>query len=582
MQRPPSQSGFNGMRPPSGGMRPPSGGAPGSRAGTAFQPMMGMGTALNTQLEVTNRPVTKEGMAGVAPGSQGPGRTVADRSYFMGVLRAKNTELQAEIQRLKAQEEHLTKSSSAVASMDRRTKDVQAEVNALKEMLADYNFAVSKGQSGSDLDAIKDEMETLKAQNELQSKRVDEVFLSVKSAETKAKEAEAQIKLQLDQLDNKLNAEPEKRAQYYSLREQSGKLQEELIPMQRDLELLQRKNASLNAELKADQSKQAAFKLQDKKTKLEKQKAALLEEIRTSENGKLPDEKTKLLNQVKADTAEIEAMQKEADDIKKDIQTIRDAIMQIDVDLADYKSDKAEKYKELETKDREMQEFISRFDDSKREVTTASAKAEETIVHLLEAIGKTLSSTEHMPAPSQVGEMQAEIDFKRRQMDFSVSTHERLKNELELRKKELEKVDNLDAKISNELVAITEKIKQNEDAIRTYSNLEALRQDADQRKRELTVRKSRVSRLRDALKQSVQVLSQELYEPLRQSMDENEVHAQLQIQEQKIRQINQTVFSLGDFIAQKGSEGDYLPTKMACLSTSEEINKFIIEQNLPK
>lgn len=55
------------------------------------------GSALNTQLEVTHRPVTKEGLGGIAPSSLGPGRQVADRSYYLGVLRSKNMELQAEV-----------------------------------------------------------------------------------------------------------------------------------------------------------------------------------------------------------------------------------------------------------------------------------------------------------------------------------------------------------------------------------------------------------------------------------------------------------------------------------------------------
>ena len=46
---------------------------------------------------MTLRPVTKEGLGGIAPGSLGPGRQVADRSYYLGILRSKNVELQAEV-----------------------------------------------------------------------------------------------------------------------------------------------------------------------------------------------------------------------------------------------------------------------------------------------------------------------------------------------------------------------------------------------------------------------------------------------------------------------------------------------------
>lgn len=40
-------------------------------------------------LQVADRPVTQQGMRGMKTGALGPGRQVADQSYFVGVLRAK-------------------------------------------------------------------------------------------------------------------------------------------------------------------------------------------------------------------------------------------------------------------------------------------------------------------------------------------------------------------------------------------------------------------------------------------------------------------------------------------------------------
>lgn len=54
--------------------------------------------------------------------------------------------------------------------------------------------------------------------------------------------------------------------------------------------------------------------------------------------------------------------------------------------------------------------------------------------------------------------------------------------ELDLRRKELEKVSNLDTKISGELEAIMEKIHQFEDDIVRFGDLDGLRQEANERK----------------------------------------------------------------------------------------------------
>jgi intraflagellar transport protein 74 len=572
------------MRPPSGGIQAAGFNAPGSRAGPGTQygqPMVGMGNALNTQLEVTLRPVTKEGLGGIAPGSLGPGRQVADRSYYLGILRAKNVELQAEIQRLNQEQETIIKNNAAQVSMDSKAKGLEKEIHDLKNLLSDYNFAVSKATSGADLNTLKSDTEQLKAYNAQQSERVDQVFIESKQRDSKARDLESQINQQLEEMDAKLNAEPEKKARYLDLREESTKLMEEILPKQRDLEFLQRKHKTLQTELKGDQVKQAALKLQDRKLKLEQKKADTLEEIKTH-GGTLPDEKTRLMNQVKSETNEIEALQAEAEEVKAETQKVKESLAALENDLLEYKGDRAEKYKELEAKDREMQDFIDKFDDSKKETVDAMSKTESNIVHLLETIGKNLAATNNLPSQQQVQEMSADLEFKKKQMDFSVSTHERLKNELELRKKELEKVDNLDAKITSELEAITEKIRQNEEAIKTYSNLDALRQDADERKRDLIKKKTESSNLRDALKTAVHLLTVSKYEPLKQSLAENEVYMKLQQQEQKIRAVWQNVFQLSDFVAQKGSEADYLPLKATCLSMCEEINDLIKEHNAPK
>ena len=80
--------------------------------------------------------------------------------------------------------------------------------------------------------------------------------------EQKANQLEGQIKQQLDELDQKLNAEPEKRAEYYAIREKSARLQEMLLPMQRELDTLQRKHAAISAELSTDTTRKTALKLQ--------------------------------------------------------------------------------------------------------------------------------------------------------------------------------------------------------------------------------------------------------------------------------------------------------------------------------
>lgn len=55
---------------------------PGTRGGNA-----GGGIALSSQVQVTDRPITQQGLGGIKTGNRGPNRQVQDKSYFLGLLR---------------------------------------------------------------------------------------------------------------------------------------------------------------------------------------------------------------------------------------------------------------------------------------------------------------------------------------------------------------------------------------------------------------------------------------------------------------------------------------------------------------
>jgi len=55
---------------------------PGTRGGAA-----GGGIALSSQVQVSDRPMTQQGLGGIKTGGKGPHRQVQDKSYFLGLLR---------------------------------------------------------------------------------------------------------------------------------------------------------------------------------------------------------------------------------------------------------------------------------------------------------------------------------------------------------------------------------------------------------------------------------------------------------------------------------------------------------------
>lgn len=68
---------------------------PASKAG------VGQGHSLNTQIKIADRPISQQGLAtGIRTASKVPNRQIQDKSYFMGLLRTKMTEIGSEINRL--------------------------------------------------------------------------------------------------------------------------------------------------------------------------------------------------------------------------------------------------------------------------------------------------------------------------------------------------------------------------------------------------------------------------------------------------------------------------------------------------
>ena len=104
--RPTSRAGLNplagfGAKPAGtrGGMgMNMGGGVPMTPGGSAA-----VGAALMQEVKVTDRPVTQAGLQGMKTGQSGPGRQVADKSYFLGLVNKKTHEIAAEMTRLEGE-----------------------------------------------------------------------------------------------------------------------------------------------------------------------------------------------------------------------------------------------------------------------------------------------------------------------------------------------------------------------------------------------------------------------------------------------------------------------------------------------
>ena len=119
------------------------------------------GIGLQTPVQVADRPITQQGLSGIRAGAtgtssgRGPQRQFQDKSYFMGVLRSKMSELTSEITQMRGQINTATEEQSTFLTYDKRVKETAAELTELQSKVEDYNLLVDKMNTDTEVILIQ-------------------------------------------------------------------------------------------------------------------------------------------------------------------------------------------------------------------------------------------------------------------------------------------------------------------------------------------------------------------------------------------------------------------------------------------
>lgn len=197
LQMAPSNFAPVGMRPPTNagrpgssagavpqGMRPPtSGGFAGAGAGAAATP-------LQTDVNVVVRPMTgmASGVSGMPTKSLGPGRVIADKTYYLTDLNKKLNDIMRELDSMRYEMERTNADNVLYAQLERKYEMHMKEVRVLEGSLADFNLAFDKLRTNTNIAEIKDHYTQLRERNEREKRNVDEIFLKAQHQEKQTRE----------------------------------------------------------------------------------------------------------------------------------------------------------------------------------------------------------------------------------------------------------------------------------------------------------------------------------------------------------------------------------------------------------
>ncbi|XP_061877539.1 intraflagellar transport protein 74 homolog [Entelurus aequoreus] len=565
------------VRPPPTAIRIPTGMVPGTGVHPGMRASIATPGVLSAQIKVTDRPVTQQGLSGMKTGLKGPQRQILDKSYYLGLLRSKINELTTEISKLHKEIDTFNQENSVYLSYEKRAESLAAEIRDLQGQLADYNMLMDKLNTNSDMEEMINDYNNLKGQNDREAESIDNIFIERREREEAIRAVEEEIKKERRVADEIIQSMPTaKQEKYFTMTTANEELLQELALLQEELDALVTRKEEYEAELAHSQIKQEVVRLHKTLSTLEAKRDTMEAE---QKNFSTPqEEREKLLKQVKEDNQEIASMDRQLLEIKDRTGQITEDIQQLEQDSEEAQGECQQKYKELKRKEEEIDGFLHSFEELRGQEQNKMAHSQENIVSLLEHCSRNmlrLCQVDTITA-SELRNMQDVLVSKETEVSQSASTARGLTTESQRLQQDLDKVQQLEGKITGELNTLKEHVGQMESELLTYSDLDTLRHTAEDRKKRLQEERISLTQHRDSFRQLLEEMNHK-YEALKTKLEENETHAQLANLERKWQHLEQNNFVMKEFIASKSQESDFASVAKNVYQQVSDYNKCLID-----
>jgi intraflagellar transport protein 74 len=529
------------------------------------------------EVQVINRPVTQHGLAGIKSGGAGGTRLVYDKSYYLGVVRQKISELRTEIDRFDTEMEDITRDSALFKTLEKKRENLIKEVRNLEGELADYNLSLDKKRSEAQADEVLANFEYMKAQNQRHREFLDSLFLERKGMEEEISKIEYEIASINAFAEEKLTElDLEDRQSYSQLKMENKALEDEIIQKKQLLEGVNQRLNMADAKIRTDVMKQKANHLREQRQNLSRRKEDL--EAQTNEdNLSFPEARERLLARAKADGQIIKETEARAKEVEKAIANYKKQIQDLDQELkSSSDTSNVQKYELFYEKDKEMTAFIDSFENTKKAEMGMIKTCEDNITALLEKIAKLNDRRENLPTQTQVKDWESEYQFKVDKTSDSAVTLERLKAQLAERQLDLDKTKELHIRIPQQLTRTNEEIAKKENEIATkYNNVDKMKQEAQQIIKSLQAKKDSMILKKDSFVHQLRILTTK-FDTKKQQMEDNKIAKELKDLEQKISFNEQNIFGLRSYIESKGVETNYQGLVQDCKEYMDTINSILL------
>uniref|UniRef100_A0A8V0XLE1 Intraflagellar transport 74 n=1 Tax=Gallus gallus TaxID=9031 RepID=A0A8V0XLE1_CHICK len=500
---------------------PPSTSRPGSRAGSSTASGI-----LSPHIKVADRPVTQQGLSGMKTGMKGPQRQIKDKTYYLGLLRSKTSELTSEINKLQEEIKMYKQEKAAYLSYERRAEALAGEIKEWQGQLEDYNMVVDLLNTNTDIAEVIRDYNLLKVQNDRDAQSVDKIFTERQATEKLIQAVEEDIEREKAADDIIKEMTEENQIKYMEMKAANEKVSQELFAQQQELDALSMKEVSLRAEIAHSPVKLKAVQLYEKLSELEERRDQMIAEDKNMESPW--EERERLLKQVKEDNQEIASMERQLAEVRKKTSHFKKIIQQLDMDLEKRQGEENRKYKELKKREESMDSFLETFEEVKNQELERKAQIEANIIALLEHSSRNVNRMKQISSVTnqELKIMQEDLTFKSTEMQKSQNTAKYLLTESQKLQMDLQKMELLEGKMTDELASLKERIEQTTAELDVYKDLPALKASGEEKKKRLQDDKEKLTKLRHGFKKVMETLNAE-YETLRRELQENETHSQV-------------------------------------------------------
>lgn len=485
-------------------MRPPSR----TRNGTEIQ-------APGRGISVVNRPMSKQGLPSAH--MQSGGRQVADKSFFIGILRQKINDVVKEIERLETEIDQRKRGQSIEVNLSQQVADLRKEIAASEAELADYNVLADRVGNGTTADDMMSGYEMITQSNRQCEEDVNKLFKEKKELESIVVDQEKQVAEMM-----------------------SGKGAPELQAMAKEIDSLERQCAELRA---------ASGDLQGKS-------------------------REQLLQMVKEATNAIGDTDRMIQEEQNSLNHAQNQLKSLEDREGDLQTERGKQYLKLLQKEKEMTRFIQNFPTAKEQVLKSLAECQRHVVEILAATSRDLESIKEMPTVDNFRQMQTDLAYKERQMQDAQATTQALQAEVQQRRREYEDLKNVDQKIEDEIQQLKVRMQEMEAEIPNFEDVQTIRDEGESRKRLRTQERDQLKTQLHNLRKATNALAVK-YNETRSANRGNELESKLHLLEKEIRTRAAENHTTAEGIEENRRRTNYSLVKRASMNIVHEINSML-------